>query len=65
MSDSKQVAIPDPKAELKPKAPLPFVYQFAAGAVAGVSEVCVPCSYTSPYSMSLLLYNSNSPIAFV
>jgi hypothetical protein len=23
--------------------PLPFVYQFAAGAVAGVSEVCVSC----------------------
>jgi hypothetical protein len=24
----------------KPQQPLPFVYQFAAGAVAGVSEVC-------------------------
>jgi solute carrier family 25 2-oxodicarboxylate transporter 21 len=24
-----------------PQKPLPFVYQFAAGAVAGVSEVCV------------------------
>lgn len=23
-----------------PQKPLPFVYQFAAGAVAGVSEVC-------------------------
>lgn len=26
-----------------PQAPLPFVYQFAAGAVAGVSEVCLSC----------------------
>lgn len=26
-----------------PQKPLPFVYQFAAGAVAGVSEVCVSC----------------------
>jgi solute carrier family 25 2-oxodicarboxylate transporter 21 len=25
----------------KPQQPLPFIYQFAAGAVAGVSEVCV------------------------
>lgn len=25
-----------------PQKPLPFVYQFAAGAVAGVSEVCTP-----------------------
>jgi solute carrier family 25 2-oxodicarboxylate transporter 21 len=24
-----------------PQKPLPFVYQFAAGAVAGVSEVCL------------------------
>ena len=26
-----------------PQAPLPFVFQFAAGAVAGVSEVCLSC----------------------
>lgn len=28
----------------KSQQPLPFVYQFAAGAVAGVSEVCISLS---------------------
>jgi hypothetical protein len=28
-----------------PQKPLPFVYQFAAGAVAGVSEVCVVLNF--------------------
>ena len=41
----------------KAQQPLPFIYQFAAGAVAGVSEVCIshpiqwsPIAHTMYYS---------------
>lgn len=30
----------------KPQQPLPFIYQFAAGAVAGVSEVRISAAHT-------------------
>lgn len=36
----------------KPQQPLPFIYQFAAGAVAGVSEVCI----SHPIQWSLIAH---------